>query len=51
MKTLDRKPLPKTSTLSQLALMEQQAWMAELTARKAVRPIPTQPAWAAPIHS
>ena len=46
MKSLIRKTLPKTSPISELALIEQEAWMAELAARKAARPLPTKPTWA-----
>jgi len=46
MQSLTRKPTVKPFILSQLALAEDQAWQAELAARKAVRPLPTKPTWA-----
>jgi hypothetical protein len=45
-KNLVRKPVVKPAILSQLALAEDQAWQAELAARKAARPLPTKPTWA-----
>lgn len=46
MQSLNRKPVVKPAVLSQLALAEEQAWQAELAARKAARPLPTKPTWA-----
>jgi hypothetical protein len=46
MRSLDRQPRPAFAPLSELALLEQQAWEMERTARYAARPLPTQPAWA-----
>lgn len=46
MQSLTRKPVIKPVVLSQLALAEDQAWQAELAARKAARPLPTKPSWA-----
>lgn len=46
MQSLNRKPVVKPVVLSQLALAEEQAWQAELAARKAARPLPTKPTWA-----
>jgi hypothetical protein len=46
MRSLDRQPRIITSPVTELALLEQQAWEAERAARCAVRPIPTQPRWA-----
>jgi hypothetical protein len=45
-RSLDRQPRPAASPVSQLALLEQQAWEAERAARYAARPLPTQPTWA-----
>ena len=46
MQTLIRKPLPKSSPMTELARLEQQAWETELAARKVARPLPTKPVWA-----
>ena len=46
MHTLIRKSLPKASPLTELAWLEQEAWEAELAARKNARPLPTKPVWA-----
>ena len=46
MQSLIRKSLPKSSPVTELARLEQQAWEAELAARKAARPLPTKPTWA-----
>ena len=47
MKTLTRKPRPAAKVLSLVAQAEEQAWQAELAARKAARPLPAKPSWAA----
>jgi hypothetical protein len=46
MRSLDRQPRPAVSPITELALLEQQAWELERSARYAVRPLPTQPTWA-----
>jgi len=46
MRSLIRQPRPAVLPISELALLEQQAWEAERAARYAARPLPTQPAWA-----
>jgi hypothetical protein len=47
MKTLKRAARPVAKVLSYVAQQEQEAWLAELAARKAARPLPLQPAWVA----
>jgi hypothetical protein len=46
MRSVDRQPRPAFASLSELALLEQQAWDAERAARYIARPLPTKPAWA-----
>ena len=47
MRSLDRQPRPAARPMTELALLEQQAWEMERAARYAARPLPAQPAWAA----
>lgn len=49
MKTLTRKTRPAAKPVTLLALQEQEAWLAELEARKAARPLPLEPHWAAQV--
>ena len=46
-KNLTRKPLTQGRPLNSLAAQELEGWQQELAARKAARPLPTQPSWAA----
>jgi hypothetical protein len=46
-KNLTRKPRPAAKVLTLVAQAEEAAWQAELAARKAARPLPTKPHWAA----
>lgn len=47
MKSLKRVARPVIKWADELQLMEAEAWQLELQARKAARPLPLQPAWAA----
>ena len=47
MKSLKRAARPVAKPLGVLAMMEAEAWYAELQARKEAKPLPLQPAWVA----
>ena len=47
MKSLKRAARPVVKPMDVLAMMEAEAWYAELQARKEVKPLPLQPAWVA----
>ena len=47
MKSLKRAARPVAKPLGVLAMMEAEAWYAELQARKEAKPLPLQPGWVA----